>query len=476
MTQINRRTFVGGLGLGLAATSGLVACGGQSAPPSPAGGGEAGALRWWHHLGGLQDLHKQWATTESERLGATIEVTYNEPGKAREALQLANQSNQLPDIYTPLVGLPLLALAEAGWIHEITLSQEAMDRLPEDSFVEGLSLLDGKVYGLPAFTDKQYVGLTWYNAEIAEEIGFEPPTSYDSFLAALEAVATNGTYAPMTMALGAVGRMREQIDDLAQAGGFPGFMGLRFDNGEYDYQHDSYVNAIELYKEISDRGWLLPGTNGFQIPDARGRWAAGNIAFHMDGPYSPGAVRNLNAEMLPKMALAGMVTPDGEEVVSTKGARAADWVVAGSSQQAELASQLIETFTQEDYQTALAVGMDQPPIVLDTVAGADVIEPYRRLVEDFRTRVFRAPQPIVRNLDVAKVQARQTVIAPELGDVIAGYLGGNITDLRAALTELSDANSSALDEAIEGAKANGAEVDRTDWEFPDWVRGEDYTY
>ncbi|WP_420112607.1 ABC transporter substrate-binding protein, partial [Pseudactinotalea sp.] len=426
--------------------------------------------------GGLQALHDEWAVTYSETLGVTIEHTYNEPGAATEALQLANQSNQLPDVYTPLVGLPIPALVEAGWIHEITVSDETRARLPEGTFVEGLSMLDGKIYGMPTFTDKQFVGIAWYNARIQEELGFEPPTSYDELIAALQLVADDGTYAPITMALGATGRMREQIDDLAQAGGFPGFTGLRFDTGEYEYHHDSYINAIELYKEISDKGFLLPGSNSFQIPDARGRWAAGEIAFHMDGPYSPGAVRSLNADMLPDMAIAGMPTPNGEDVVATKGARGADWVVGGTTQMAELASQLVETFTQEDYQTALAAGMDQPPILLDVVADADVIEPYAWLVEEFRTRVFRAPQPIVKNVEVAKVNAKQAPVAPELGDVIQGYLGGEITDLRQALVDLSDANSAALDEAIESAVAEGAEVSRADWEFPDWERGVDYTY
>jgi len=54
---------------------------------------------------------------------------------------------------------------------------------------------------------------------------------------------------------------------------------------------------------------LLPGTNSFQIPDARGRWAAGNVGFFIDGPWSPGGVRALNEAHLPKMAQAGELTP-----------------------------------------------------------------------------------------------------------------------------------------------------------------------
>ncbi len=486
MTEISRRIFIGGLGA-VSLTSFLAACGGQS--PEPRAGGPAtsaaaggagavggAAIRWWDHFGGLQDLHKQWSTDQAEQLGVPVEYTYNEPTRALEGLQLANQSDQLPDVYSNVLGLPLPALVEAGWLHEITLSEEARGRLPEGTFVEGISMLDGKIYALPALSDRQYWAVTWYNSEIAEEIGFEGPRSYDDLREALKAIADDGRYAPMTLALGANGRIRDQVDDLAQAAGFPGWQGLRYDTGEYEYDHDTYVEAIELLKEISDNGWLLPGTNSFQIPDARGRWAAGNVGFFIDGPWSPGGVRALNEAHLPKMAQSGELTPEGDELVITRGAPAGTWFVAGNSGNPEAASRLLESFTQDDYQAALAEAMDQPPLNLDTVAEADVIEPYADLIADFKKRVFRAPQAQVRNVEVSKALALTTPVAPHLGDIIQGYLGGQIGDLRGELVKLSDSFSRDLDSAIERASAEGANVSRADFEFPDWKRGEDYTY
>lgn len=478
MSPWSRRTFLGGVSA--ATVAGFLAACSDSPPPTTGsggnGGGGGGSLEWWDHFGGLQNLHREWAAEEGERIGATISYTYNEPGRATEALQLANQSNSLPDVYSNLLGLPLPALVDAGWVHPLELSDESMARLPEGSFVEGLTMLDGVIYGLPAFTDKQYIACTWYNSGIAEEVGFEPPQSYDEMLAALRAVSDHGEYAPMTIALGSAGRMGEQINDLAQAGGFPGFEGMRYDTGEYHYDHDSYINAIELYKEISDSGFLLPGTNSLQIPDARGRFAAGNIGFHIDGPYSPGGVRSLNEDFLPSMAVAGMLTPEGEDVVATRGARGADWLISGTTENPEAASALIETFTRDDYQTALAVGMDQPPLNLDVVADADVIEPWAWLVEDFQQRVFRAPQAQVRNVEVGEALALEQPVSPALGDVIQGYLGGDITDLRQQLVSLNDSYNRMRDSAIDRAAQEGADVSRTDWEFPDWERGVDYTY
>jgi multiple sugar transport system substrate-binding protein len=55
-------------------------------------------------------------------------------------------------------------------------------------------------------------------------------------------------------------------------------------------------------------------------------------------------------------------------------------------------------------------------------------------------------------------------------------LGGQTSDLRSALKDLSDASTSSLDKAIESARSDGAEVERADWEFPDWKPGKDYTY
>ena len=485
MTEISRRIFLGGVGAGALAGF-LAACSGESPEPRAGGPATAGAtggaavggagIRWWDHFGGLQDLHKQWAADQAQQLGVAVEYSYNEPARALEALQLANQSDQLPDIYSNVLGLPLPALVEAGWLHEITLSDEARGRLPEGTFVEGISMLDGKIYALPALSDRQYWAVTWYNSEIAEEVGFEPPRSYDELREALRAIADHGEYAPMTLALGASGRIRDQVDDLAQAAGFPGWQGLRFDTGEYEYHDDTYINAIELLKEISDNGWLLPGTNSFQIPDARGRWAAGNVGFFIDGPWSPGGVRALNEAHLPRMAQAGMLTPEGEELIATRGAPAGTWFLAGNSANPEAASRVIESFTQTDYQQALAEAMDQPPLDLDIVAQADVIEPYADLIADFKERVFRAPQAQVRNVEVSKALALVTPVAPHLGDIIQGYLGGQISDLRGELVKLSDAFSRDLDSAIEQASTAGAKVSREDFAFPDWKRGQDYTY
>jgi ABC-type glycerol-3-phosphate transport system substrate-binding protein len=473
MSRISRRSFLGAGGA-LAATGLLAACGGGSG--GSAGGG---GLRWWDHYSALQNFHKDWAERQSQALGANVEYTYNDVTRAIEALQLANQSKQLPDVYTNILNIPLAALVREGWVHELALSDEVKARLPEGALTEGITNIDGKVYGLPLFAFRQYAAATWFNRDIVSAAGIDPanpPTSYDAYRDALRRIAASGT-APMMLALGGKARMREQINDMACAGGFPGFEGLVFATGEFAYHHDAYVTAIEFWKELNDSGLIIPGAINFTVANARTRWAAGTAGFFPDGPWCAGGVKAVNPEFVARMGVGPILTPEpGVQPVVYRGAPASQIFVAGNTRDAERATALVSSFTTPEYQAGLASGMDQPPLDLDVVATADVTEPYRQVIDFFKDQVKRMPESVVRNPQFAAVEALQTPVSPDLGDIVQGYLGGNIPDLRAALRQLSDASTADRDTALQRAAAEGAQVSAADFAFPDWQPATDYVY
>ncbi|WP_432542399.1 ABC transporter substrate-binding protein [Kineococcus sp. SYSU DK002] len=477
MPQISRRTLLAGGGA-LAGTSLLTACGGDSGGTG-SGPGAPVSLRWWDHFSALQKFHRDWAATESADLGVSIEYTYNDVSKSTEALQLANQSKQLPDVYSNVVGLPLPALVAEGWLHEIVLSEEAKASLPEGAYTEGITTIDGKLYGLPLFSYQQYAAAHWFNVDLVTAAGLDPddpPASYDDFRANLQKVkASGGDAAPMVLALGGVARMREQIDDLAQAAGFPGFQGMKYATGEYAYDDDTYVDAIEFWKELNDSGLILPGSGSLTVADARTRWASGVAAYFPDGPWCAGGAKNVVPEFVEKMGVGPILTPDGRPVVTYRGTPAAQFFIAGTTAHPEEATAVIESMTTTEYQKGLASGMDQPPSDLSVVESADVIEPYKQLAVWFAESVRRAPEPIVRNPAVAQVQAAQKPVSPHLGDIVQGYLGGDVSDLRAALRDLNARFDADLDAAIATAAGAGAAVTRQDYAFPDWVPGQDWT-
>ena len=477
MTQLNRRTLLAGGGA-LSFSALLAACGGGSA----GGGGPnaAGGLRWWDHFSALQKFHKQWAAKQSTALGVQVAYTYNDVSKAPEALQLANQSKQLPDVYSNILNLPLSALVAEGWVHELTLSQEAMASLPAGSLTEGITNLGGKLYGLPLFSYQQYSAAHWFNTDVVEAAGIdpdEPATTYDEYRANLQKIkAGGGGAAPMILALGGGARMREQQDDLAQVAGFPGFQGMKYATGEFAYDDDTYVNAIEFWKELNGSGLILAGSGGLTVADARSRWAAGVAGYFPDGPWCAGGAKNVAPDFVGKIGVGPILTPEaGGRVVTYRGAPGAQFFVAGTTADPAKASALVGSMTSKEYQKGLASGMDQPPLDISVVQDADSIAPYKKLAGWFQETVKRGPEAVVRNPDVAKVQALQKPISPHLGDIVQGYLGGDISDLRGALKKLSDAFSADREQAITAAVAGGAQVSLDDYAFPDWTPGQDWT-
>ncbi|NAZ82079.1 extracellular solute-binding protein [Kineococcus sp. R8] len=483
MSQIDRRTLLGAGGALLAGAT-LAACGGSSEPPTVPGGGGGGGgdLRWWDHFSALQKFHKSWAAEQSQALGVEIAYTYNDVSKSAEALQLANQSKQLPDVYSNVLGLPLAALVEEGWLHELSLTPEATATLPEGALTEGVTSLGGKVYGLPLFAAQQYSALTWFNTDIIGDAGLDPdapPTSYDAFRAACAKIKSSagGDHAPMVLALGGIARMGEQIDDMVMAGGFEGFQGLRFATGEYAYDDDAYVNAIEFWKQLNDDGFIVQGASNFTVANARSRWSAGVAGFFPDGPWCAGGVKAITPAFVPTMGVGPILTAEsGATPVLYRGAPGAQFFVAGNSRDPEKASALLSSFLTTEYQKGLASGMDQPPLDLSVVETADVTDPYKKATQFFLDTVRRGPQAVVRNPEIAAAEALMKPISPKLGDIVQGYLGGNIPDLRAALKKLSDDNSANREQALAAAKAGGANVSLDDYAFTDWKAGEDYVY
>lgn len=79
-----------------------------------------------------------------------------------------------------------------------------------------------------------------------------------------------------------------------------------------------------------------------------------------------------------------------------------------------------------------------------------------------------APEPAVRNPDVAEVYRQLKQIQPTLSDVCVGLFTGQLTDVAKQLQGVQDRSNQALDEAIATAKKRGANVSREDWVFADW--------
>ena len=72
------------------------------------------------------------------------------------------------------------------------------------------------------------------------------------------------------------------------------------------------------------------------------------------------------------------------------------YFVSGRSKDPENATKIIASFSEPEYVKLMTEAMDQPPVDLDVVETANVIEPYKKVINLFKEQVFQAPQTIVR--------------------------------------------------------------------------------
>lgn len=483
MTEFTRRHLLRSAGL-IAGALGVGAC--STAPKSESGGKESGRLRWWDHFQPLSDVEKElFAKFAQTKGGVPVEYTVYNPNEQGKALQLAKQSNQLPDVFTLAgVSLPPSTLVKQGWFAPIELSEDARKRLPEGTLLEGITTFDGKLYSFPQFNFRQYATLTWFNTEQFGKAGLDPntpPKTYDEFRSSARAIEQKGGggaagwIAPLKFS----DRMSTHVAELAQAGGYTGSAELNeqvdFRTGAYAFHTDPFVNAIEFLLSLQKDGLLFPASSSLDARTGRARWSTGAAGFFLDGPWNIGVIVDSFKPFADKVGVGSILVPEsGTKPSVYQVPQPPTFWVGKDSKQVEAASRLLGMTLEPDYQAKLAENMDQPPLNLTAVEKADVHDTYRKALRLYRDEVFLAPSPIAKNPAVAAVRAETKPIHPNLGEIVQGAFSGEIKDVRVALKQLSDKAEAERERAIAATTKNGAKVSADDWRFPNWQPGKDF--
>jgi len=97
-----------------------------------------------------------------------------------------------------------------------------------------------------------------------------------------------------------------------------------------------------------------------------------------------------------------------------------------------------------------------------------------RAEETEEHEMSQAAAVALKNPEIAAVDAQRKPITPHEGNILQGYLGGSLKDLRIELKKLSDANEADREQAMKKAKGSGANVSEDDYMFSDWKPGADY--
>lgn len=484
-SAFSRRGFVTGAGVAGAAVASpwLVGCTGSQEPAAPAadGGPDTGTVTWWDQFRPLSALFEEHLFTPFEEANPGVLVERREmDGPAMgQALQLGRRSSQLPDVHSlaGLDGSPS-SLQGAGWFQPLGQHVDVAASPVADRLLDGVHRFGGEVYTVPVFSSRWHDAAPWLNTELVEQAGLDPeqgPASWDELRAALRTLreGTGDDVHPLVVAAKTPTYLTALLDRLAMSAGAVGPIDWR--TGEYAYASDPYLQAMEMLLSLQQDGLVHPSSASMDTRDARARWAAGEAAVYPWGPWFIGGLKVQDTAAVERgVGVWSLPTADGGPAQIYSGPPGGTFWVSSQAGHARLGAEIMMAMVQPEFQRRLAAAMDQPPVLTEVVAEADVHPAYRRNVELMAETVFMAPVPETRNPDVSRVLAEMRQIDPGPGQIVQAALTDAGSDWRGALQTYRDEITAERDRAVESVTGDGGTVSVDDWRFEGWVPGQDH--
>lgn len=458
---------------------GAAALGAASALPLPAFAQDAATVTWWDIFQPLIPLHeKMWAAYAASHPGK-VEYTGMNSSDMMQALQLANRSNQMPDVFNVPNGSAdqVNTLQASGWFAPLADSFVFDKPFQKEVLAEGFTTWGGKLYSFPIFSFRQTSTSLWYFKDGLAATGVDAaagPQTWEEARTAAKAATKDGKYG-LILPLQFVDRMAAHLNDLAQAAGAAGPIDWR--TGEYAYASQPYVDALNFLLGFQQDGSLHPASSSLDARQGRARWAAGESLMFFDGPWNSGVLNGNFKDVIDAIDVVRVPYPAAEagKSFTYHAPTTGTFYVSSQSDQVQLASDVLQQFTTEEYYIGLAERMDQPPLDLSAVEKANVHPGYRKVVSGYADYVRLAPDPLIRNPAIAQVYAEMKPVTPGLGEIIQGAFAGAFSDPKPVLQQFADQMTAERARAVEAAAAKGAKVSVDDWKFDAWKPGEDFT-
>lgn len=219
---------------------------------------------------------------QAEQGDYTVELNTTEHEAFKQAIRTYLASDTPPDVLTWFAGnrmrffsnndllMPLDDLYEEnGW---------------EDVYAEGIREVskgeDGSYYFVPT---SYYHWAVWYRPSVFEELGVEPPTSWEDFLGVIDTAAgagkvpiAIGTLAPWTAA--------GWFDYLNMRQNGPQFH-IDLMDGKEAYNSDAVKDTFGRWRELLDKEAFLPQPEAYSWQDAVTPFANGDATMYLIGRF-----------------------------------------------------------------------------------------------------------------------------------------------------------------------------------------------
>ncbi|WP_022952625.1 ABC transporter substrate-binding protein [Leucothrix mucor] len=363
-------------------------------------------------------------------------------------------------------------------------------KFPAGAFLPGVNEFEGKTYGLPFTSNKRYTTQLLFNRKYMKQAGFDPdssPLTWSQFRGAAKKITEQGKGRYFGFIIGGsqLGRWSFAVRDMGRmAGASAGGDGvldsdIDFRTGEYVFDSEQYIGAVELFIAMKKDRSFFPGTMGLNAPQARAYVPQGAAGMILQGPWNipqwekahPDFDFGIVSGPVPDEGPAGKLSiGQGASLPNTM------WLYSGSENGA-IAGDIFHYLGSLEGQIAWAniVGAGDPPIMSAAIEKADMSPRAKSILKHFDEAIKVGPNPLVRKPALAEVANRFQAPDVSFAQTVQGLVGGQLKDVSKEMKALKQRYNDSMDKAFEKARKAGADVSRDDLVFADWNPDVDYT-
>jgi multiple sugar transport system substrate-binding protein len=411
----------------------------------------------------------------------------------KQSVLLAVNSGDAPDIFPIPVGLTFAQAVSEGWHQPMDDYIEKIwpgglkafkEGFPPGSFLEGVNMWEGKIYHVPRLYPAGGGGAqVFFNRSHFRTAGLNPgkgPATYGEMRTQARKIteAGKGEYFGFIMGGKQLNRWESKVGHLAQTAGPVTTAGLNYMTGRYEVEGPAVTGAMDLVLQMRDDGSYYPGFLSINAPDARARFGLGAAGFIVQGRWCPGVWVRDNPDL--DFGVSFPPVPDSGRKAYYHGSSVAEgggdpWSLSVDSKVSEQAMRVFLSRWTRDYMVEYVKSGDgfavYPELnTKETIPIPQMYDIFRMDVEEVRV----PPSPLLRNPEgVGQVMATVKEIHPNFREIAQGAFAGQI-DFRTAAKALSDQMNAELDRAIKEVQAQGVDVSRDDWVFPNWDPMQNY--
>lgn len=316
---------------------------GETTPPAeetPATEGDeeeadAGSIEVWIMQPGsdvIEGIVRDQVEEFEQETNATVDLQFVPWPQAHDQFVTAIAGDRTPDVaemgttWTP-------EFAELGGLAPVSTGEQDYVQ----SLVES-GTIDGESFGVPWYAGARAL---IYRADVLEEIGVEPPDTWDELVEVGERIEQETDLFPF----GVVGlNMHQYLPMVWQWGGQ---IAEQTDQGwEARINSPEAAEAWSLYADLFERGWAPEGALGWNSADLRNAFAAGDFAMMIGGGWDLSAILADAPDLEGKVEAA--LNPEGPGGNRDAFAGGSHFVIFEGSDEPDLAQQFIDHMLEAD--------------------------------------------------------------------------------------------------------------------------------